>query len=111
MDDAEQERIEKELRARLAKPRYPAIFTLPVSHVIAVKGPFPTAEKGQPRCQEIARAEIVVEGRPGLVDRHQVQCELPQGHDGPHSLAATRLHWSKQWRARQWPTVLRDRFD
>jgi hypothetical protein len=107
MDDAEQQRIEKRLRKRLAKPRYPAIFYLPAAYWVHVPGPFDLAAEGQERCPSFARAEIVyggVHGGAGAVERRKVRCEMPLGHDGPHSLAAIKRPLSDYWEARQWRT-------
>jgi hypothetical protein len=106
MDDADQQRIEKRLRERLAAPKYPPIFDLPPSRVVEVKNLPEVAEEGQPRCGAIARAVTTTTGGgfwgTGAVYRREVKCEMPPGHDGPHSLAAKRIPLSKKWQARQW---------
>jgi hypothetical protein len=103
MDDAEQQPIEKQLRARLAKPRYLGIFSLPSAYVVHVDGPFEVAGQGQERCPSVARAETAYEGRPGIVEGEKVRCEMPLGPKGPHSLAPKKRKFSKSyWEARQW---------
>jgi hypothetical protein len=111
MDDPEQQRIEKRLRERLAKPRYPAIFYLPAAYWVHVPGPFDVAAEEQERCPSVARAETVyggVHGGAGVVERRKVRCEMPLGNNGSHSLAAIRRPLSHYWEARQWRKDPRD---
>lgn len=103
MDDAEQQRIEKDLRKRLATPRYPAIFYLPQAYEVESLDPVQPPPKGIPRCTSVARSERDLGGnRGGMggVVREPVSCALKEGHGGPHKarsfpipLSKLQSHW------------------
>ena len=104
MDAAEQKRIEKELRARFAKPRYAPIFYLTQAFRSEVDAPVVAVETGE-RCSSSARSEDVIEGvrgGPGLVNRQVVRCVLSEGHDGKHSTVTQRIPLSRKFAAYQW---------
>ena len=51
MDPDEQIRIERELRQRLAKPKYPPVIDLPQAHVVKSREPISAHAAGVERCQ------------------------------------------------------------
>jgi len=105
VDPAEQARIEKDLRERLAKPRYPAIFYLPQAFEVHTLEPVPATPKGTPRCTSVARSERDLDGnRAGWagVVREPVSCALELGHAGPHKAASFPLSLSKMQAHWEW---------
>jgi hypothetical protein len=102
VDDAEQQRIEKDLRKRLAKPKYPPIFYLPQAYEVHSPEPPPATHNGS-RCTSVARSERDLGGnRGGMggVVREPVSCALQAGHGGPHQSTSfpvptskIRSHW------------------
>ena len=103
MDDADQARIEKDLRKRLATPRYPAIFYLPQAYEVQSPDPIQAPPKGISRCTSVARSERDLGGnRGGMggVVREPVSCALEAGHGRPHKtrsfpipLSRLQSHW------------------
>jgi len=105
MDSAEQARIERELRQRLAKPEYPPIFDLAQAYVVQAKQPIAAAEQGVTRCESEGRAEETTGGwigGNGIVDRHAVRCVLEAGHAGPHVTDSFQMPMSKKFGHWQW---------
>jgi hypothetical protein len=103
VDDADQARIERDLRTRLAKPRYPAIFYLPQAYEKQSPDPIQAPPKDSPRCTSVARSERDLGGnRGGMggVVREPISCALEAGHGGPHKsrsfpipLSKLQSHW------------------
>ena len=103
MDDAEQQRIEKKLRGRLAKPRYPPSSTCPVPTWSMLRVRSTLLAKIRSAVRHLPEPRLPTRGRPGIVEHEKVRCEMPLGHDGPHSLAPGKRRFSKSyWEARQW---------
>jgi hypothetical protein len=105
VDPAEQARIEKVLRERLAKPKYPAIFYLPQAFEVHSLEPVPATPKGTPRCSSVARSERDLGGnRAGWagVVREPVSCALEVGHAGPHKTASFPISLSKMQSHWEW---------
>ena len=103
VDPAEQARIEKSLRERLATPKYPAIFYLPQAFEVHSHEPVVAAPKGTARCSSVARSERGLGGSRagwGGAVREPVSCALAAGHVGPHkgvslpiSMSKMQSHW------------------
>lgn len=103
VDDDEQQRIEKGLRRKLAEPKFPPIFDLPLAHRVRLHEPVAIAHEGEPRCRSRARLEEVGHGSVvSIVNRRVVECVLPKGHDGPHSTAGQKIPLSGKFGASQW---------
>jgi len=72
VDDVEQQRIEKQLRQGLAKPRDAAVFDLPQAYSVGLREPVRRAGRDDPICPFTARSETVQNGGrggPGIVIR------------------------------------------
>jgi hypothetical protein len=116
VDDAEQARIEKDLRMRLAKPKYPAIFYLSQAYEVHSPEPVPAAPMGTTRCTSVARSERDLGGnRAGWagVVREPVSCALEAGHSGPHKTASFPISMSKVQSHWEWsdPPVVGPGYD
>ena len=103
VDPAEQARIEKSLRERMATPKYPAIFYLPQALEVHSLEPVAATPKGTIRCSSVARSERALGGSRagwGGAAREPVSCALEAGHAGPHkgvslpiSMSKMQSHW------------------
>lgn len=62
VDQGEQARIEKSLRDRLAKPKYPAIFYLPQAFEVHSPETVVAPHTGTARCPSVARSERGIGG-------------------------------------------------
>ena len=105
MDPAEQARIEKSLRERLATPRYPAIFYLPQALEVHSREPVAATPKGTTRCSSVARSERGLSGTRagwGGAVREPVSCALEAGHAGPHKGVSLQISMSKMQSRWEW---------
>ena len=105
VDSAEQVRIEKSLRERLAKPKYPAIFYLPQAFEVHSSEPVAVTPKGTSRCSSVARSERGLSGSRagwGGAVREPVSCALEAGHAGPHKGVSLLISMSKKQSHWEW---------
>ncbi len=103
VDSAEQARIEKSLRKKLATPKYPAIFYLPQAFEVHSHESVAAPPTGSTRCSSVARSERGISGTRagwGGAVREPVSCALEKGHAGPHkgrsfpfSASKMQSHW------------------
>jgi hypothetical protein len=105
MDPDEQIRIERELRQKLAKPKYLPIFDLPQAHVVKSKERVLPPQVGLDRCPSQARSEETTSGAwggNGIVNRQTAHCVLRAGHMGPHMTESFAMMLTKKLGHWQW---------
>jgi hypothetical protein len=103
VDSAEQARIEKSLRKKLATPKYPDIFYLAQAFKVHSHESVAAPPTGTTRCSSVARSERGISGTRagwGGAIREPVSCALEEGHSGSHkgvsfpfSASKMQSHW------------------